>query len=70
MNNLQGQYFVEIVRVVSSPSQMALYERVERFSFNIGPRKTVRVKQHFSNVSSEIISIPSTKVEHFVPAQE
>ena len=61
---------MDLVGVVSIPFEVTSHDGIETFSFDMRPRETARVEQHFSNVTSEDIPVPDAKMEDLVSPEE
>ncbi len=61
---------MDLGRVVSISIEMTLHDGLKSLSFNIGPRKTAGVEQHFPNVPSQGVPVPDAEMEDLVPPEE
>src|SRR6267154_3409281 len=70
MKKFEGQHLVDLEGVVSVALDVSLNNSLNPLRLEIGPGKTPRIQEHFSNIAGQGIPVPHAKVMKFVPAEE
>src|SRR5438034_2635336 len=70
MQELQGQYLVDLGGVVPISLDVAPQDGLEPFGFEVWPRKGSGIKEHFPNVSGESVPVPDSEMRELVPPKK
>ena len=70
MNQFQSQHLVEFGGVVSIALEMTSDDSLQPFTLDVGPGKSLRVKERVLKISGEGIPVPDPEMERLVPAQK
>ena len=70
MQELQGQYLVDLGGVVPISLDVAPQDGLEPFGLEVWPRKGSGIKEHFPNVSGKSVPVPDSEMRELVPPKK